>query len=124
MGINLNWLGLPLALRLVGPARAKKLVIGGEHENAETLLSWGFYDQICDSKELESETLKMASLYTSKPPLAAQMIKRSINELAYGADKAVMHMDYDQTMLSYETKDRKEAVLSFFEKRKPKFTGE
>ena len=124
LGINLNWLGLPLALRLVGPARAKKLVIGGEHENAETLLSWGFYDQICYSKELESETLKMASLYTSKPPLAAQMIKRSINELAYGADKAVMHMDYDQTMLSYETKDRKEAVLSFFEKRKPKFTGE
>ena len=85
---------------------------------------WGFYAQICDSKELETEALKMASLYTSKPPLAAQMIKRSINELAYGADKAVMHMDYDQRMLSYETKDRKEAVLSFLEKRKPKFTGE
>ena len=124
LGINLNWLGLPLALRLVGPAKAKQLVIGGQHENAETLLSWGFYDQICAPDDLEVKALKMASLYASKPPMAAQMIKRSVNELAYNADKSVMHMDYDQTLLSYQTKDRKEAVLSFFEKRKPKFTGE
>ena len=124
LGINLNWLGLPLAVRLVGPAKAKKLVIGGEHENATTLLSWGFYDQICNPDDLEREAEKMALTFASKPPLAAQMIKRSVNELTYGNDKSIMHMDYDQTMLSYETKDRKEAVLSFFEKREPKFTGE
>ena len=124
LGINLNWFGLPLAVRLVGPAKAKKMVIGGEHENAETLLSWGFYDQICSPNDLELEASKMASIFASKPPLAAQMIKRSVNELTYGNDKPIMHMDYDQTMLSYETKDRKEAVLSFFEKRKPEFTGE
>ena len=34
LGINLNWLGLPLAVRLIGPAKAKKMVIGGENENA------------------------------------------------------------------------------------------
>ena len=100
------------------------MVIGGEHENAETLLSWGFYDKICSPNDLELEASKMASIFASKPPLAAQMIKRSVNELTYGNDKPIMHMDYDQTMLSYETKDRKEAVLSFFEKRKPEFTGE
>jgi enoyl-CoA hydratase/carnithine racemase len=42
LGINLNWLGLPLAVRLIGPAKAKKMVIGGKNENADTLLSWGF----------------------------------------------------------------------------------
>jgi|TARA_B110000196_G_scaffold19026_1_gene14957 enoyl-CoA hydratase/carnithine racemase len=124
LGINLNWLGLPLAIRLIGPAKAKKLVIGGEHESSETLLSWGFYDQICSPEDLKSEAKKMASIYASKPPLAAQMIKKSVNQITYGNDKPIMHMDYDQTMLAYETKDRKEAVLSFFEKRKPKFTGE
>ena len=34
LGINLNWLGLPLALRLVGPARTKSLVIGGNIEDS------------------------------------------------------------------------------------------
>ena len=124
LGINLNWFGLPLAVRLVGPAKAKKLVIGGKNEDAETLLTWGFYDKICEPKNLEKEAIKMASLYTSKPPLAAQMIKRSVNELTYSADRSVMHMDYDQTMLALETLDRKQAVHSFFEKRKPTFTGE
>ena len=32
LGINLNWLGLPLAVRLIGPAKAKKMVISGENE--------------------------------------------------------------------------------------------
>ncbi|MDG2019558.1 MAG: enoyl-CoA hydratase/isomerase family protein, partial [SAR86 cluster bacterium] len=52
LGINLNWLGLPLAVRLIGPAKAKKMVIGGENENADTLLSWGFYDEVCNPGEL------------------------------------------------------------------------
>ena len=52
LGINLNWFGLPLAVRLIGPARAKKMVIGGENENAETLLSWGFYDEVHPKKDL------------------------------------------------------------------------
>ena len=67
---------------------------------------------------------KMAELYASKPPMAAQMIKRSVNELTYSGDNAIMHMDYDQTLLTHETKDRKEAVLSFFEKRDPEFKGD
>ena len=113
-----------MAVRLVGPAKAKKLVIGGENENPDTLLSWGFYDEVHPKDELMNAAKRMAELYASKPPLAAQMIKNSVNELVYAADDATMHMDYDQTLLTHETKDRKEAVLSFFEKRDPEFTGD
>ena len=98
LGINLNWLGLPLAVRLIGPAKAKKMVIGGENENAETLLSWGFYDEICDADSLMDQAISMANLYASKSPIAAQMIKRSVNNLVYKNDESIMHMDYDQTL--------------------------
>jgi enoyl-CoA hydratase/carnithine racemase len=124
LGINLNWLGLPLAVRLIGPAKAKKMVIGGENENAETLLRWGFYDEVCNPDELMEKALEMAHLYAAKSPIAAQMIKRSVNNLVYKNDESIMHMDYDQTLLTHETKDRKEAVTAFFEKRDPKFTGD
>jgi len=124
LGINLNWLGLPLAVRLIGPAKAKKMVIGGENENADTLLSWGFYDKVCEANVLIEEALSMAKLYASKAPMAAQMIKRSVNNIVYKNDESIMHMDYDQTLLTHETKDRKEAVTAFFEKREPDFDGD
>ena len=124
LGINLNWLGLPLAVRLIGPAKAKKIVIGGENENADTLLKWGFYDEVHSKEQLMKATEKMANFYASKPPIAAQMIKRSVNKLTYSGDDAIMHMDYDQTLLTHETKDRKEAIKSFFEKRDPEYKGD
>ena len=116
LGINLNWLGLPLAVRLIGPSRAKKMVIGGENEDAETLLSWGFYDEVCPSNILMDKAKDMALLYASKSPIAAQMIKRSVNNLVYKNDESIMHMDYDQTLLTHETKDRKRPLQLFSKK--------
>ena len=124
LGINLNWLGLPLAVRLIGPAKAKKIVIGGENENADTLLKWGFYEEVHPKNKLMEAAEELANLYASKPPMAAQMIKRSVNKLTYSGDDAIMHMDYDQTLLTHETKDRKEAIRSFFEKRDPEYKGD
>ena len=54
LGINLNWFGLPLAVRLIGPARAKKMVIGGENENSDPCRGRGSplyqsQDRLCPS---------------------------------------------------------------------------
>ncbi len=124
LAINLNWLGLPLAVSLVGPAKAKRLVIGGKNESAQDLLEWGFYDQICEKEELMNVAKEMANLYVLKPPMAAQMIKKSVNVLSLAGAEAIMHMDYDQTLLTAETRDRSEAIKAFFSGEKPEFKGD
>jgi len=123
IGINLMWKSLPLLVNLIGPARAKRLVIGGERMHSKTLLDWGLLDQ-CVSREALSTTVNdMAAHYVNKPPIAAQMIKQSTNQIANALNHALMHMDADQNLLAAATKDRAEAVKSYLEKSTPTFTG-
>ena len=102
LGMNLNWFGLPLLLRLIGPSKTKKMVISGEIENANDLLKWGFIDDLSKDEDLDKQTVALAKKYALKPALPSQMIKRSVNALTYQNDQAIMHMDYDQFLLSRE----------------------
>ena len=102
LGMNLNWFGLPLLLRLIGPSKTKKMVISGEIENANNLFKWGFIDELYKDEDLDKKTVSLAKKYALKPALPSQMIKRSVNALTYQADQAIMHMDYDQFLLARE----------------------
>lgn len=123
LGINLMWRSLPLCVRLIGPARAKRMIMLGAKEDAQTLLNWGFLDEVVPRVELEVRAMEMAEQYAKQPPIATQMIKQSINAVSNALDQAVMHMDTDQNILTTLTDDRAEGINAFFEKRDPKFTG-
>lgn len=124
LGINLMWNALPLAIELVGNARAKRMVMRGDLVDAKTLLDWGFVDEIVAPANLDEAARAMAAHYTALPPIAVQMIKRSANACAGALSQAIMHADADQWLLSSRTPDFKEGVASFFEKRSPHFTGD
>ncbi len=118
LGMNLSWFGLPLCVRLVGPARAKRMVILGQKEPAATLLQWGFLDEVVPAAELLPRARALAAQYAAKPPMAAQMIKRSVNAISGALDQAVMHMDTDQFLLTTTTDEHAEAMRAFRDKSK------
>jgi enoyl-CoA hydratase/carnithine racemase len=123
MGINLMWNAVPVCVNLIGPARAKRMIMSGKLFEAQTLHEWGFVDEVVPVANLDETARAWAEEYASLPPIAVQMIKRSINKYTAALDNAIMHMDADQWLLAAHSEDMKEAVSAFFQKRKPSYTG-
>lgn len=123
MGINLMWNAVPVCVALIGPARAKRMIMSGKLFDAATLLGWGFLDEVVSRENLDATARSWAEEYAALPPIAVQMIKRSINQVSGALDQALMHMDADQWLLATHSEDFREAVGAFFEKRKPSFKG-
>ena len=117
LGMNLSWGALPLCYNLVGPSIAKRLLMGGDLEKADDLLTWGFIDEVVDEKSLDSRVIELAKFYADRPAMAAQMIKRSINAIQL-ANSGIMHMDGDQNALATLGEDFKKARESFLRKTK------
>lgn len=124
LGMNLMWQSLPLTVHLLGPTRAKRLVIGGERVHADTLLQWGLLEEVVPLAELLARAHSFAATYVNKSPVAAQMIKRSVNQVMGALDRALMHMDADQNLLTHGSADQKAAAAAYAAKTVPKFTGD
>tara|TARA_A100001037_G_scaffold294990_1_gene313534 strand:+ start:269 stop:1063 length:795 start_codon:yes stop_codon:yes gene_type:complete len=124
LGMNLMWKSLPLMVQLVGPARAKRLVAGGERIDAEKMLDWGILDEVVPSSELSFIAKKWAKLYASKPPIAVQMIKQSVNAISLALGESLMHMDVDQHLLAQNSKDYSLAVGAQLSNSDPIYEGD
>ncbi len=124
LGMNMSWATLPRLVHLVGPARAKEIVIFAENIPAKDAYDWGFAQRLCPDGEAINEAKKIAEKVAKMPPIPVMMTKQSINALTTALDRAVSHMDTDQFILSTMTEDFKEGLAAFLEKREPKFKGE
>ena len=123
IGINLMWNALGPLIELIGPARAKRMVMTGALFDAETLERWGLIDEIVPAGSEDARGLELAAQYAALPPLAVQMIKRSINAVSGALHAAVLHAAADQWLLATLGADFTEALAAFREKRPGRFSG-
>lgn len=123
LAIDLMWNGAPTCVHLVGPARAKRMIMTGKLFDAHTLKRWGFLDEVAPLADLDACALVWAEQYAALPPMTVQMIKRGISQVSGTLDRSVMHIDGDQWLLASMSDDYREAVLAFFEKRPPTCTS-
>lgn len=123
LGMNLSWISLPIVVHLIGSTYAKEMVILGKNNTAQTLLKWDFISEVVPNEQLLERAIEIGKEYAAMPPIAAQMIKRSVNHISSALDQAIMHMDRDQWLLTAGTEDFKEGIRAFFEKRNGNFKG-
>lgn len=110
--------------RLVGKAVAKDFIFTGRRIEGEEALSVGLVNYCVPDGEAYSKALAIARDINLKGPVAVRMAKRAINEGVETDLTSALALEedcYDQVL---STKDRREGLAAFAEKRKPIYIGE
>ena len=77
LGITYSWGSIPKLVAMVGPSKAKRMVLACEKINAKMSLEWGLCESI--DEDPFNIALKMANDLAQKPSVPLQMAKESIN---------------------------------------------
>ncbi len=124
LGIAYTSRGVERLVQLVGPGNASEILLTGNKDfDADKAYHMGLINRIIAKSELEEFTYKWASDMAKNAPLSLSAHKVSINELL----KPPVDRDLDKlSMLASRcstSKDYKEGVAAFLEKRRPNFQG-
>ena len=109
--------------RVVGLGRAMEMSMLGDAVDAEEALRIGLVNRVVPDEILAEETANLAGRLASSPTSALGMIKHSLYaSFESDLETALEREAEGQTFCGY-TKDHKEGVAAFFEKREARFTG-
>ena len=107
--------------QLVGPSRAKELMMTARRVQAQECLSLGLANQVVPFNELQASARGLALQLAGSARTALRFMKDNVNR-AVGHDlRTCLVADARGVITTAATDDHKEAVKAFMEKRKPNF---
>lgn len=122
-GYNMSWGSVPRITNLVGPAKAKRIVVLAEKLDADRAVDWGLADEAVPNGTAVEAAMGMAHRAASLPPNGIRLCKSAINAHTNALNATASHADMDQFALTQNSKDCAEGGRAFLEKRAPVFTG-
>lgn len=115
--------GTQYLANLIGPSRAKYMVMSGTKIDAQTALDWGAVDFLFAPDEVDAKALEIAIGLAAKPPIALAMAKSMIDQGAAGAVRNGLTQELLAQTALFKTDDYAEARAALREGRKPVYTG-
>jgi enoyl-CoA hydratase/carnithine racemase len=115
--------GTQVLPRLVGPLRAKELILSGRRFTASDAAAWGLFNDVVPPGELEAKVSGLAAEIAGNAPIGVMQAKKAINlslDLDLGNGIEAEAALYERTLTSA---DRAEALKAYAERRKPQFSG-
>ena len=110
--------------RLIGETRAKQLIFTGQTISAQTALEWGLVNSVQTAGTLLEETLALAAAIAQNSPFAVSRAKRSVNGGRELLPEEALEWERDLFGECGDSRDRREGMTAFIEKRPRVFTGE
>jgi len=120
-GLSPDHGGTTRLTKLVGTGQAKRMIMNCEQIRADEALRIGLVEVIVKPEEVNSYALKMARNMCNFPPGGLRFAKKGINLASDSSVEAGLYFEQAQATYCCGTKDQKEAIAAFIEKRSPTY---
>ena len=112
---NLAW--------VVGEGWAKRMILCGERVNAETAQRIGLVEEVVEPGQALARALALAELVGKQSPPAVASCKNLIQSARHGNIGAAYSAERESFVKLFDTRDQREGVAAFLEKRAPSWVN-
>lgn len=127
LGLVYSHTGLRRFIDAVGAARTRELFLLGSYIDADTALDWGLVNRVVPEQDVESATLAIAAELAGNAPLSQLGNKRVIEALLRARGELAEDVERELIELrraSFASRDMREGMRAFAEKRPARWRGE
>jgi enoyl-CoA hydratase/carnithine racemase len=110
--------------RAIGVARAKDLILTARRVGADEALALGLVSRVAAPGKLREEALALAGQVARNAPVSLRQAKRAVDGGLHLPIEEALDHEHRMYQDCMGTKDQREALRAFAEKRKPEFSGE
>ena len=121
LGLIPGWGGTQLLPSLVGPAKAKEIIMTGAMVKAPEALQMGLVNEVVEPDKLEEAVGVLAQTLVGGPSIALGKAKKLVNDSTSLTEGLSAEAEAFSEL--FATEDMKEGVAAFLEKRKADFKG-
>jgi enoyl-CoA hydratase len=113
--------GIFLLQRLVGPARARRLLLDGGNVNSAEAREIGLLDEVTAADMLEERVVEFAHTVAARPLSSIRTISTLLDHQHLDAFRSHLRFELELFVQAYQLPAAREGNLAFFEKRSPRW---
>ena len=123
LGVIPGYGGTQRLAQLVGKGKAFEMIVTADMITAQDAYKWGLANYVTKQEDLLTKCFEITAKITTKSPTAIKTAIKVINA-GYNNKLNGFEVEIEEFGKSFGTKDFKEGVGAFMDKRKPEFKGE
>lgn len=124
IGILPGGSGTQRLMRAVGKHKAMLMILTGEPIGAREAGEWGLVSRVVPDADALPEALRIAAHIAKLAPIAVELAKESALLGQDAPMAAALNIERKALWLLHATRDQKEGMRAFLEKRAPQFKGQ